>query len=363
MKDESEKIWPKPKVLAITEISCANEIFQILNCVHMNGRKDDEVAKKLVCLLIKQEEWGYGHGMELYELILRQYSDEDMLNQLLAVSGQSDGYRNLSTPAKRRKKYSDSHPEIVIAFDAMDKAEKTELRRIAKDVYCDFINNHNRLHSLYEKWISQMGLDPKILEKPDSSEPKEKLEPRGSQTRSRTSGHKRKQMTGTKKDKKSSGKKPRRLVNIIAQIEVSYTKVAIEKPQYGLGILVVLFVVLMSVQKVFFKTPKIEDISVAYPELELVAGERKDPGIGVRPDEADRDSLQYTIKDPSIADVTQEWKVIGGDGWREGANNTTTITLHGGSAEDVKIFITLKPRFTDRADREAPVDGEVGEQQ
>lgn len=364
MGNKRENIRSKKDVLAMTEIKSAGDIYQILNCVRINGRKDDKVAEKLVCLLIRQETWEHGHGMELYELILRQYSSEEMLDQLLTVSGQSDGYRNLRTPAERRKKYADNHPEIQIDYGAMDKAEKEELHNISEDVYHDFVDNHSRLCSLYEKWISQTGLDPKILETSNISERQKKAGPQKTQTKIQTTVSERRKTNDAKNDKKGSRKKSRIFVNIITPIKISYTKVAVEKPQYGFGILLFVLAFLLFVFFMpFLKTPKIEDISVIYPRLELMAGERKDPGIGVSPTEADKDGLGYTIEDSKIADMTRDWKVVGGDGWREGTDNTTTITLSGGNAEKVEIFITLNPGFTDKADKEVPADGGAGEQQ
>lgn len=366
MEDEKERILPKKQVLDMTEIKGAGDIFQILNCVHVHGRKDSKVSQKLVCLLIKQKKWEHGHGMELYELILRQYADSEILDRLLAVSGVSDDYRNFKTSAKRREKYADSHPEIRINTDAMDKSEKTALRHISINVYDDFIDNHSRLLSIYEKWISQIELDPKILEAlntPGKQEDQQK-EPREVPT----PPYGDKETGGTKEEKKDSEKGSQIIINIIAPISNFYNKVAIETPQYGLKILICAFIIfvlafLVSIRSGGLSNPQVEDISVIYPNLELVAGERRDPGIDVSPAEADKDSLRYIIEDSSIADVTREWKVVGGDGWQEGADNTTTITLRGGHAEDVEIFITLKPRFIDKAGKEIPADGGVGERQ
>ncbi len=366
MEDEKERILPKKQVLDMTEIKSAGDIFQILNCVCIHGRKDDKVPQKLVCLLIKRRKWEYGHGMELYELILRQYADDEMLDQLLAVSGVSDDYRNFNTSAKRREKYADNHTEIRINTDAMDKSEKTALRYISINVYHDFIDNHSRLLSIYEKWISQIGLDPKILEAlntPGKQEEHQK-EPREVPT----PPYGNKETGGTKEEKKDSKKGSQIIINIIAPISNFYNKVAIETPQYGLKILICAFIIfvvafLVSIRSGGLSNPQIEDISVIKSNLELVAGERRDPGIDVSPAEAGKDSLRYIIEDSSIADMTREWKVVGGDGWQDGADNTTTITLRGGHAEDAEIFITLKPRFIDKAGKEIPTDGGVGERQ
>lgn len=368
MENKMKIILPKKDVLAITEIKDAGDMFQILNCIRVNGRKDDKVTEKLVCLLIRKAEWKHGHGMELYELILRQYSDEEMLNQLLAVSGISDGYWNLDTAAKRRKKYADNHLEILIGLDAMDKNEKVALRRISKDVYCDFVDNRSRLLSLYNEWISQMGFDPKILGALNIPKKSEEPDSRKTQMKTRTTASGHKKTKGRQKNKKGSWGKTRIPINIITLIKVSFGKVTNESPQHGLEILVCIvgilgLIFLTSNRSGSLRGSQIEDISVIYPNLELVAGEKKDPGIEVSPAEADKDSLRCIIKDPSIADVTQEWKVIGGDGWQEGADNTTTITLKGGHAKDVEIFITLKPRFIDKADEEVPTDGGTGEWQ
>lgn len=366
MEDEKERILPKKQVLDMTEIKGAGDIFQILNCVRVYGRKDSKVSQKLVCLLIKQKKWEHGHGMELYELILRQYADDEILDQLLAVSGVSDDYRNLKTSAKRREKYADSHSENEKDLSTMDKSEKRALRNISIDVYDDFIDNHSRLLSIYGKWISQIGLDPEILEAlhtPGEQEDQQK-EPREVPT----PPYGGKETGGTKEEKKDSEKGSQININIIAPISNFYNKVAIETPQYGLKILICAFIIfvvafLVSIRSGGLSNPQIEDISVIYPNLELVAGERRDPGIDVSPAEAGKDSLRYIIEDPSIADVTREWKVIGGDGWQEGTDNTTTITLSGGHAKDVEIFVTLKPRFIGKAGKEIPTDGGVGEQQ
>ena len=60
-KDKDKpKTKTKKEVMAITAINTADDIFQILYRIHMDGRKDDKLAEKLICLLMRQKEWTHG---------------------------------------------------------------------------------------------------------------------------------------------------------------------------------------------------------------------------------------------------------------------------------------------------------------
>ena len=361
----NKKTKTKKEVLAITGIKSPDDIYQTLYRIHVEGRRDDKLAEKLICLLMKQEKWDYGYGMELYESILRQYSPPTWeLEELLAVSGISDVYRNFPTAAQCRKHYLDMHPDVQLDSSGMEKHERKVLINISEIVYRDFCDKDKRLFSLYREWITEVGLDPKILEKSEPSEKRQETKPQGANMLSQASLNKGKKSKNPKREKRDSRKKKYKIVNnIIRPITVTFVRVTREKPQYGFWTLVsalpiLAFLFFLSNRNLLSGTTEIKNISVIHPELSLIAGERKDPGIGVSPAEADQEKLGYTIEDPRIADMTRDWKVVGGDGWREGDDNTTTITLSGGNAENVEILITLEPGFEDKADKEIAVDND-----
>lgn len=361
----NKKTKTKKEVLAITGIKSPDDIYQTLYRIHMEGRRDDKLAEKLICLLMKQEKWDYGHGMKFYEFILRKYGPPGWeLEELLAVSGISEEYGNLPTPAKRRGYYLDNNSSVTKLGDSgMEKHEKTVLERISKDVYHDFCARDSRLLPLCREWILEVGLSPQILEESETSEKRREAKPQGTKVATHKMPSEEKESKNSKRKKRGPKQKKPRIVNIIMPLKVTYVRVIREKPQYGFWTLVsalpiLAFLFFLSNRNLLSGKIEIENISVIHPRLSLIAGERKDPGIGVSPAEADQERLDYTIEDPRIADMTRDWKVVGGDGWREGADNTTTITLSGGNAENVEILITLEPGFEDKADKEIAVDND-----
>lgn len=384
MKSEYGNIWPnifsKPKVLAIDKIKSADDIFQVLNCIRLYGSRDDKVTEKLVCLLMKQKEWKHKHGMELYELILRQYADEDILDQLLAVSGRSEEYRKLNTAAKRRSKYNNSHDEMLVGTDSMDKEEKKNLYYISRNVYDDFCKNDSRLLSLYETWLSQIGLDPKILNKPDDSEVQKKTEPRGSQMGIQTTAHESKKINTTKGREKERDQKKTLKIKI-KSLKLFCIEISKEKPQRGVLALVMFLIIILPMFICFYQQNKflniiwydvIKDLNTEKPKIisissedtiDVTPGAHKDPHIKVIPGEAGKDNLQYEVDNKNIADLTSDWMVMGGDGWRKGADNTTFITLWGDNAKPVRIKVTLYSKYVDKADKDTRTSGGVGEHQ
>lgn len=367
----NKKTKTKKEVLAIVGIKSPDDIYQTLYRIHMEGRRDDKLAEKLICLLMKQEKWDYGHGMKFYEFILRKYGPPGWeLEELLAVSGISEEYGNLPTPAKRRGRYLDNNSSVTKLGDSgMEKHEKTVLERISKDIYHDFCARDSRLLPLCREWILEVGLSPQILEESETSEKRREAKPQGTKVETQKMPSEEKESKNSKKKKRGPKQKKPGIVNIIMPLKVTYVRVTREKPQYGfwtlIGILVVLMLtVFTSNGNSFFGKPQITSISVEESELELMPGEKRDPGISVSPVGADKNDLEYTIGNPALVDITAEWLVVGCRGWKDGADNTTKITLRGGNAENAVIFFRLLSEFQEGADKEVAIeDNETSEWQ
>ena len=341
----------------------------------------DKLTEKLFPLLTNQQIKEYGYGREFFKFILREYSSDDKESEmLLAISGISDDYKNLPNASECRDKYLDYFKEKYTDDPLNDESgmryrEKMALKGIANRVYNEFRAENGQLISRCKKWLSEMGLDSGILEKTSASGCQKEPKLQGTQTKIQTTAHKHKKSNDTKKDKGDSGENPRVIVNIITPIKVIYLNVTKESPKYGIYIIIVILLIAvpsfcMSYSYNLFleraldaiindsrtDKPKIESIDVGEDEISVSTGGLKDPLISVEPSEAGKDNLRSKSDDESIAKMTPEWKVAGGAGWKEGTDNTTTITVWGDGAEPVEIKVHLEPGYSDRGDLKRPVD-------
>lgn len=322
-KDKDKpKTKTKKEVMAITAINTADDIFQILYRIHMDGRKDDKLAEKLICLLMRQKEWTHGHGMSFYELILREYAPCDELEELLAVSGISDGYKNFPAASKCRRGYLANHLDDERSENGMEKHERTVLERISKSVYRDFCAKDDRLLSLCKEWIFKVGIDISELglleDETESGMPDNEDD--------------------TEDDTQTSGSHP---------IIFFYNKLTYKPRRKFVTSLIVGAIACTFLHSL--NKPSIKSISVDDDDLTVIAGQHADPGIEIRPTEAGKGNLEYRSGDKNIADMTLDLEVIGGNGWREDADNTTEIKLWGGNAAKTVIKVQLEPGYIDGA--------------
>lgn len=98
--------------------------------------------------------------------------------------------------------------------------------------------------------------------------------------------------------------------------------------------------------------PTIESISLKKYKFTLKEGEPEDLGIKITPAEADENEIKYDIAKENIAAITQDWEVVGLNGWQEDGKNVTEIDFWGGDAELVRINVELEPGYIDGAQDE-----------
>jgi len=375
------------KILNLKEIKNSQDLYQVIDCIYMYGRTcneyGDKLTEKLFPLLTNQQIKEYGYGREFFKFILQEYSSGDEeLEMLLAISGVSDDYKNLPTAAKCREKYLTYFRKKYTDAPLYDESgmryrEKKALKGITNRVYSEYHAENGQLISRCKKWLSEMGLDPRILEKLDASGYQKEQKPQGAQIKIQTTTHKHKQSNNTKKDKGDSVENPRVSINVIASIKIIYLNVTIERPKYGIYIISVILSIVVPCFCMFYShnlfleralyamrnnsstdKPKIESINVGENEISVSTGGLSDPLISVEPSKAGKDNLQSKSDDESIAKMTPEWKVAGGTGWKEDEDNTTIITVWGDNAEPVKIKVNLEPGYSDRGDLKRPIDND-----
>lgn len=102
------------------------------------------------------------------------------------------------------------------------------------------------------------------------------------------------------------------------------------------------------------RNPEIKSISIGRDTIEITPGDRIDPKIEIAPKEAGKENLRSKSDNEDIATMTQNWEVIGGNGYEEGAENTTRITLWGDDADLAEINVTLIPKHNTNENLDAP---------
>ena len=343
------------EALAIRKITKSDDIFLLLDRIHMSGLSNDEPVKKLFCLLLGLNEWEYGHSMEFYEAIINRYADTENLELLHAVSGTKEPYKKLPDPTKRRKQYmiylSEHEPNNELnefSTRGVELREKNALRNIARGLYTDF--RDDKIFLLCQEWMTEIGLNPDDLKQPKKISKPEKIPIPEGQIQD-------KKNTGVKKKKKTRqmltsisitiNNKPQNyliglvitvlVLSLVFSFSLAYTTLARDKIE--------LFDNIYS----YLNKPSIQSISVEENEFNLEPGEEAEPGLMVVPAKADKEHLEYKITDRNIASITTEWTIIGKNGWKKGSDNTADIKIWGDDAPAVQIKVTLKPPYTDSA--------------
>ncbi len=339
--------------LKIKKIAGPNDIYLLLDRIHMSGISNDEFIKKLFCLLLGRDEWEFGHSMEFYGAILNQYLFDGELELLCAVSGVSEPYKRLSNPTERRNQYliylndHDPNNKLLGQSDRTTQLqEKRALNKVADRLYMDYCDN--KMFSLCQKWMAKIGLNPDDLKEPK-----------------KTSQPKRMPMSeDPKQDEDDTGSKKKK---IVCQIVTSISITINNKPQnYLIGLIItVLVLLLVSPFSLAYTTlarnnielfdnmysylnkPSIQSISVEKNEFTIEPGEEVDPGLMVVPAKAGKDHLECKITDRNIANITPEWTIIGKNGWKKGSDNTTDIKIGGDDAQPIKIVVHLVPPYID----------------
>lgn len=342
-------------ILAIEEITEAKDISLILKRIHMEGSRSDEPIKKLFCLLLGCEQWEYGHSIEFYGAILNHYSDGEDLEMLRNVSGITEPYRKLRNTTKRREKYledltkrNENNSTIPTTEKAIEIREKNALEDIANMLYMDYCDN--KMFSLCQKWMTEIGLNPDDLKQPKKISKPEKIP----------------MSEGQKQDKKDTGvKKKKKTRQMLTSISITINN----KPQnYLIGLIITVLVLLLvfpfslayttlarnNIELFdniysYLNKPSIQSISVEENEFTLKPGEEAEPGLMVVPAKAGKEHLEYKITDRNIASITPEWTIIGKNGWKKGSDNTTDIKIWGDDAQPIKIIIHLMPPYIDNA--------------
>lgn len=316
------------EIMSIQKICSCNDIEVILKNIPILNNYKDKLLDKLFCLLTKQEEWEYGHCMEFYECLLRKYSSEEELEMLLAVSGVSDNYRNVRTATKRRQKYISSLTnDSTYDEDTYRKREQKAYEIIAKKIYNDFCSGE--IVTVIDSWKSQIRPNP-------PSPPGEKPE------------------------------------KIFIKIKNYIKKIINDKPQYCLGVLVVVVFITMPLLSITISNiylaynqrnttikdegTRIQSIFITDDNITLVPGERKNPGIAIAPADADRSHLKHEISNTELVDLTLNWEVVGLSGGQNLGADTAEIDIWGDDAKRVTIYVTVEAEYIDRADDGADVD-------
>lgn len=317
----------------IVEIESPKDLFFILKGTHTMWRKSSVPAEKLLNLVLKKKSVFYsGHGLEFYDFILNYYKDggtsEDKrdLEIMLSVGGRIDKYKEKDNNSKCRTAYVDEYNKSrnakdCTSEDAIIKKEDLILHEIADILYKDY--RDGKIILLIKSWEQYIKR------------------------------HNKKGLS----------------------IAIFFQKIA-AKPKYLLVALVFIFFCLSLMLLICIscvstvrssnaimaylysvienRNPEIKSISIGRDTIEITPGDRIDPKIEIAPKEAGKENLRSKSDNEDIATMTQNWEVIGGNGYEEGAENTTRITLWGDDADLAEINVTLIPKHNTNENLDAP---------
>lgn len=317
----------------ITEIKSPEDLLFILKGIHTMWRKSSVPSEKLLNLVLKKKSASYsGYGLEFYDFILNYYKaggtpeDKKDLEIMLSVGGRTDKYKGKDNNSKCRTAYVDEYnksrnAEDCISEDSIVKKEDLILREIADVLYKDY--HDGKIILLIKSWEQYI---------------------------------KRRNKKGL-------------------SIAIFFQKIA-AKPKYLLVAFVLIFFFLSAMLLICIscistvrsnnasmaylysvienKKAKIKSISIRRDTIEITPGDRIDPEIEIAPEEAGKENLRSKSDNEDIATMTQNWEVIGGNGYEEGAENTARITLWGDDADLAEINVTLIPKYGTNENLDAP---------
>lgn len=343
------------EILKMQKIKSPQDLFQIIDCIYMYGRPcneyGDKLADKLLCLLVGQPGKEYGYGREFFEFIIREYSSNNREQEmLLAISGISDNYKNFSDAAECREEYLVYYNQKYTDKPVNDESgmrhrEKKALRAIANKVYSSFRTKNDQSFLLCKEWMSERGIDVSGLESQ-----KDRFNSRSRESKKGQSKRITPIIFIINFSNNQFNYKPRRSLLIVSIfgmasiIALPFTLSYISSARKNVAPLDKLYSDL--------NPPTIESISLKKYKFTLKEGEPEDLGIKITPTEADKNEIKYDIAEENIAAITQDWEVVGLNGWQEDGKNVTEIDFWGGDAELVRINVELEPGYIDGAQDE-----------